>query len=58
MASSCRLAAAIHPVFQLAAREVLADTNRQSTLAALPFMGVMGWGGVMGWRMMGGCGWG
>lgn len=47
MASSCRLAATIHPVFQRAAREVLADTSRQSTLAALPFMGVVGRGGVM-----------
>ncbi|HAG33637.1 MAG TPA: hypothetical protein DCL18_09410 [Prevotella sp.] len=47
MASSCRLAATIHPVFQLAAREVLADTIRQTTLAALPFMGVVYRGGVM-----------
>ena len=47
MALSCRLAATIHPVFQRAAREALTDTNRQSTLAALPFMGVMGRGGVM-----------
>ena len=47
MASSCRLSATIHPVFQLAAREALTDTNRQTTLAALPFMGVVGWGGVM-----------
>ena len=47
MASSCRLAATIHPVFQRAARETLTDTNRQTTLAALPFMGVMGRGGVM-----------
>lgn len=47
MASSCRLAATIHPVFQRAAREALTDTNRQTTLAALPFMGVEGRGGVM-----------
>ena len=47
MASSCRLAATIHPVFQRAAREVLTDTIRQSTLAALPFMGVVYRGGVM-----------
>ena len=47
MASSCRLAATIHPVFQLAAREALTDTNRQTTLAALPFMGVVYRGGVM-----------
>lgn len=47
MASSCRLAATIHPVFQRAAREVLTDTSRQSTLAALPFMGVAYRGGVM-----------
>lgn len=47
MASSCRLAATIHPVFQLAAREALTDTTRQTTLAALPFMGVEGRGGVM-----------
>lgn len=44
MASSCRLSAPIHPVFQRAAREVLTDTNRQTTLAALPFMGVEGRG--------------
>lgn len=52
MASSCRLAATIHPVFQRAAREALTDTNRQTTLAALPFMGVVGMRGVMageGW---------
>lgn len=47
MASSCRLAATIHPVFQRAAREALTDTNRQTTLAALPFMGVAYRGGVM-----------
>lgn len=47
MASSCRLAATIHPVFQRAAREALTDTNRQITLAALPFMGVVYRGGVM-----------
>ena len=47
MASSCRLAAAIHPVFQRAASEVLTDTIRPTTLATLPFMGVVGWGGVM-----------
>lgn len=47
MASSCRLAATIHPVFQLAAREVQTDTIRQTTLAALPFMGVVYRGGVM-----------
>ena len=47
MASSCRLAATIHPVFQLAAREALTDTNRQTTLAALPFMGIAYRGGVM-----------
>lgn len=47
MALSCRLAATIHPVFQRAAREVLTDTNRQTTLAALPFMGVVYRGGVM-----------
>lgn len=47
MASSCRLAATIHPVFQLAAREALTDTIRQTTLAALPFMGVVYRGGVM-----------
>lgn len=47
MASSCRLAATLHPVFQLAAREALTDTNRQTTLAALPFMSVEGRGGVM-----------
>lgn len=47
MASSCRLAAPIHPVFQRAASEVLTDTNRQTTLAALPFMGVEDRGTVM-----------
>lgn len=47
MASSCRLAATIHPVFQLAAREVQTDTIRQTTLAVLPFMGVVYRGGVM-----------
>ena len=47
MASSCRLAATIHPVFQLAAREVLTDTTRPTTLAALPFMGVVYRGGVL-----------
>lgn len=47
MASSCRLAATIHPVFQLAAREALTDNNRQTTLAAFPFMGVAYRGGVM-----------
>lgn len=47
MALSCRLAATIHPVFQRAAREALTDTNRQITLAALPFMGVVYRGGVM-----------
>ena len=47
MALSCRLAATIHPVFQRAAREALTDTNRQTTLAALPFMGVVYRGGVM-----------
>ena len=47
MASSCRLAATIHPVFQRAAREALTDTNRQTTLAALPFMGVVYRGAVM-----------
>lgn len=47
MASSCRLAATIHPVFQRAAREALTDTNRQTTLAALPFMGVVYRGRVM-----------
>lgn len=47
MASSCRLAATIHPVFQRAAREALTDTIRQITLAALPFMGVVYRGGVM-----------
>ena len=47
MASSCRLAATIHPVFQRAAREVLTDTTRPTTLAALPFMGVVYRGGVM-----------
>lgn len=47
MASSCRLAATIHPVFQRAAREALTDTNRPTTLAALPFMGVVYRGRVM-----------
>ncbi len=47
MASSCRLAATIPPVFQLAAREDLTDTNRQTTLAAFPFMGVVYRGGGM-----------
>lgn len=47
MALSCRLAATIPSVFQLAAREALTDTNRQTTLAALPFMGVVYRGGVM-----------
>ena len=47
MALSCRLAATIHPVFQRAAREVLTDTTRPTTLAALPFMGVVYRGGVM-----------
>ena len=47
MASSCRLAATIHPVSQRAAREALTDTIRQTTLAALPFMGVVYRGGVM-----------
>lgn len=47
MASSCRLAATIHPVFQCAAREALTDTNRQATLAAFPFMGVVYRGGGM-----------
>lgn len=47
MASSCRLAATIHPVFQRAAREALTDTNRQTTLAALLFMGVAYRGGGM-----------
>lgn len=47
MASSCRLAATIHPVFQRAAREALTDTNRQITLAVLPFMGVVYRGRVM-----------
>lgn len=47
MALSCRLAATIHPVFQRAAREVLTDTIRQTTLAALPFMGVEDRGAVM-----------
>lgn len=47
MASSCRLSATIHPVFQRAAREALTDTNRQTTLAAFPFMGVAYWGTVM-----------
>lgn len=47
MASSCRLAATIHPVFQRAAREALTDTFRQTSLAALPFMGVVNRGGGM-----------
>lgn len=47
MASSCRLAATIPPVFQLAAREDLTDTIRQITLAALSFMGVVYRGRVM-----------
>ena len=47
MALSCRLAATIHPVFQRAAREVLTDTTRPTTLAALPFMGVEDRGAVM-----------
>ena len=47
MALSCRLAATIPPVFQRAAREVLTDTTRPTTLAALPFMGVVYRGGVM-----------
>ena len=47
MALSCRLAATIHPVFQRTAREALTDTNRPTTLAALPFMGVAYRGGVM-----------
>ena len=47
MALSCRLAATIHPVFQRAAREVLTDTTRPTTLAALPFMGVVYRGAVM-----------
>lgn len=47
MASSCRLAATIHPVSQRAAREALTDTIRQTTLAALPFMGVEDRGAVM-----------
>ena len=47
MASSCRLAATIHPVFQLAAREALTDTIRPTTLAALPFMGIVYRGRVM-----------
>lgn len=47
MALSCRLAATIHPVFQRAAREALTDTNRQTSLAALPFMGAAYRGGVM-----------
>lgn len=47
MASSCRLSATLHPVFQLAAREALTGTIRQTTLAALPFMGVVYRGGVM-----------
>lgn len=41
MASSCRLSATLYPVFQRAAREALTDTIRQTTLAALPFMGVV-----------------
>lgn len=47
MALSCRLAATIHPVSQRAAREALTDTIRQTTLAALPFMGVEDRGAVM-----------
>ena len=47
MASSCRLAATIHPVFQRAAREALTDTIRSTTLAAFPFMGVAYRGAVM-----------
>lgn len=47
MALSCRLAATIPPVFQLASREALTDNNRQTTLAAFPFMGVAYRGGVM-----------
>ena len=47
MASSCRLAATIYPVFQRAAREALTDTIRSTTLAALPFMGVAYRGAVM-----------
>lgn len=47
MASSCRLAATIHPVFQRAVREALTDNNRQTTLAAFPFMGVAYRGGGM-----------
>ena len=47
MASSCRLAATIHPVSQRAAREALTDTIRQTTLAALPVMGVEDRGAVM-----------
>lgn len=47
MASSCRLAATLHPVFQRVAMEALTDTIRQTTLAALPFMGVAYRGGVM-----------
>lgn len=47
MASSCRLAATIPPVFQRAAREALTDTIQPTTLAALPFMGVEDRGTVM-----------
>ena len=47
MASSCRLAATIHPVFQRAAREALTDTIRSTTLAVFPFMGVAYRGAVM-----------
>ena len=47
MASSCRLSATLHPVFQRAARDALTDTNRQTSLAALPFMGVEDRGAVM-----------
>lgn len=47
MASSCRLAATLHPVFQRAAREALTDTIRQTTLAALQFMGIVYRGRVM-----------
>lgn len=47
MASSCRLAATLHPVFQRAAREALTATIRPTTLAVFPFMGVAYRGGVM-----------
>ncbi len=47
MASSCRLAATIPPVFQLASSEALPDTIRPTTLAAFPFMGAAYRGGVM-----------